>query len=141
MVRTLWSGGLVVFLAACSPSGNDDRLDDPLILELGGNNLHIAPELRKRVVLPEPAPEPGPAVDPAVDPAVTPEPELPPVPGPTPRQQYREIALPEGGSLYKLCEDHLGDGSRWKVVAEANGWSENQVRRLPAGTMVRIPLR
>ncbi len=130
MQRTLWFVGLVVFLAACSPSGSEDQLEDPLVLELGGDNPHMAPALRKRAaeVLSEPSP-----VD---DPQPVPDPD--PVP---PRQRYREIALPDGGSLYKLCSDHLGDGTRWPDIAKLNGWTEAEVKRLRPGTLVKLPLQ
>ena len=40
-----------------------------------------------------------------------------------------------------MCVDHLGDGNRWREVAELNGWSERETTRLAPGTIVRLPLR
>jgi hypothetical protein len=56
-----------------------------------------------------------------------------------PARKWREVRLAPGQTLSQLCAAELGSAGRWKEVATLNGWSEDQVRRLPAKALVRLP--
>jgi nucleoid-associated protein YgaU len=61
---------------------------------------------------------------------------------PTPKLPVRvRIArLQSGETLSDLCRRELGDANAWRKVAEFNGWSEADLRRLSVGTEVRLPV-
>jgi len=43
------------------------------------------------------------------------------------------------GRLGELCAEELGSASRWREVATLNGWTEDEVTRLPPNTAVKLP--
>lgn len=51
----------------------------------------------------------------------------------------RVAVLGAGETLYSLCARELGDALRWREVMALNGWTESDVRRLPAGQKVVLP--
>ncbi|MGE0141973.1 MAG: hypothetical protein AB7I19_02995 [Planctomycetota bacterium] len=61
---------------------------------------------------------------------------------PTPKLPVRvRIArLEPGETLSDLCRRELADANAWRKVAEFNGWSEADLRRLSVGTEVRLPV-
>lgn len=58
-----------------------------------------------------------------------------------PARRFRVVRLVHGQTLGQLCAAELGTATRWREVAELNGWSEADVVRLPAGTAVKLPAR
>jgi nucleoid-associated protein YgaU len=42
--------------------------------------------------------------------------------------------------LIHLAKKYLGDGNRFREILTANGWTERDARRLPAGQAVKVPL-
>ena len=49
------------------------------------------------------------------------------------------VTLGPKQTLIHLAKKHLGNGNRYREIMQVNGWDEDQVRRLPAGTQVKIP--
>jgi hypothetical protein len=98
---------------------------DLVTLQLGGDGPKLGDELRRR----PPAPR-----------ARTPV-EIPPLSilSKGPARRFREVRLPPGWTLSRLCEEELGASARWREVAELNGWSETEVGQLPSGVLVRLP--
>ncbi len=129
-------GGIV--LLGCEPQPPVERIGDPLILELGGQAGRLADSLRRT----------DPAADTVAIPVVPPvgsrtgsEESGPEPDPPAPVRTTRTVSLQAGGSLVGLCREWLGDGNRWREVMNLNGWTEADLRRLPIGTEVTLPLR
>ncbi|MEZ5965552.1 MAG: hypothetical protein R3F56_17085 [Planctomycetota bacterium] len=55
--------------------------------------------------------------------------------------EVRKATLTAGKTLYALAREHLGDGERWREIAAMNGWTDDDVARLPAGVEVALPAR
>jgi hypothetical protein len=137
LLRTLWPL-VVVAWPACARPAAAARTGDTLVLEVGGEQGSLRQALVAAGVL---APgrrtaEPEQVVP--VEPAdVPPEPEVAPPPAP----DHIMVELGAGETLIHLAKRHLGDGNRFRDILTANGWTEGDARRLPAGQMVRIPVR
>lgn len=141
-----------LLLPACDRQPEAPPSGNRLVLSLGGPQA----SLQKRLALhargrqaPAPQPQSDPAPDPQPDPGTPPRPQPDPVedpprpqPQPTPEPSpYRVVRLPHGKTLYRLCVEQLGDGSRWKEVAALNGWREQDLSRLPDDQPVKLPRR
>ncbi len=50
------------------------------------------------------------------------------------------VELSRGETLIHLAKKYLGDGNRFRDILTANGWTEQDARRLPAGQLVRVPV-
>ena len=117
-------------LGACGDPGGGAALSketapNRLRFEIGGDGPRLGDILAK-------APRPAEAIAPV------------PVPPPEllsdgPARKWREVRLAPGQTLSQLCAAELGSAGRWKEVATLNGWSEEQVRRLPSKALVRLP--
>ncbi len=73
--------------------------------------------------------------------AAPPSPPRQPPPEPAPRPLVRKARLKKGETVYGLAERLLGEGRRYREILELNGLDEEKARRLPAGTVLRIPSR
>ena len=51
----------------------------------------------------------------------------------------RTVTLSAGQTLYGIAREHLGSGDRWPELLELNQWTAEDARRLPAGTVVKLP--
>lgn len=135
---TLWPF-VLVGLVACARPTPAPRSGDALVLELGGGQASLRQALVAAGVLA--APKPAPEVEPGPGPAVDPEPPPPidavPVP---PRPDHILVELGRGETLIHLAKKYLGDGNRFRDILTANGWTEQDARRLPAGQLVRVPV-
>ena len=49
--------------------------------------------------------------------------------------------IQKGESLYGLSRRYLGAGKRWREIAQLNGLSDGQVRRIAIGREIKIPAR
>ena len=49
--------------------------------------------------------------------------------------------IQKGESLYGLSVRYLGAGKRWREIAQLNGLSDAQVRRISVGREIKIPAR
>ena len=112
---------------------------DELVIRLGGDAPSLSGRLGLRAV---------PARPPRVDPEPRPETPSEPVPPaaepqPTPAAPAgpRFARLGRGQTLYRLAVEHLGSGARWREIMVLNGWTEDDLAALPAGTRVRLPAR
>ena len=88
--------------------------------------------------------EPGKKAAPAAPPpaeVVPPAPSKRPKPLPAPPPAVRKARLKKGETVYGLAKRLLGDGGRYKEILRLNGLDEEKARRLPAGTILRIPYR
>lgn len=56
-----------------------------------------------------------------------------------PARRYRTVRLAPGQTLGELCAEQLGSAARWREVRVLNGWSEEDVKRLPPNTVVKLP--
>ncbi len=117
-----------VTFASCGPREARARGQNEAIFELGGATtpplsevLRAAAEVNRR--------------DPSRELQVPLNIPVPPRP-----VRYRTLTLGAGETLSAFCARHLGDSSRWREVAELNGWAESDLRRLATGTEVRIPV-
>ena len=120
----LLSAVCLTSLPACRDA-DGAGIEDPLILELGGDGPSLGEKLQRREVIE------------AREESSTQRP-LRTLPEPDPRE--RVVRLPEGWTLSKLCEVELHDSSRWREIAALNGWTEEQCNRLSAGEKVRLPV-
>lgn len=139
LLVTLWPV-VLSGLAACGRPAAAARGEDTLLLEVGGEQgslrqalvaagVPLAPRAAS-ITEPMPLPEPREHVPP----------DAPPVPAVTPPDHIL-VELGRGETLIHLAKRHLGDGNRFRDILTANGWTENDARRLPAGQLVRVPLR
>ncbi|MGA0869921.1 MAG: hypothetical protein ACO3UM_13420 [Planctomycetota bacterium] len=119
----------LLVLGGCHDSGaaalRQEQAPDRLRFEIGGDGPRLGEILAR-------APRP----DEEISPVPVPPPE---VLSDGPARKWREVRLAPGQTLSQLCAAELGSAGRWKEVATLNGWSEDQVRRLPAKTLVRLP--
>ena len=49
------------------------------------------------------------------------------------------ITIQKGDSLYALSRKHLGSGKRWREIAQINGLSDADVKRLSVGRVLKLP--
>ncbi len=128
----------------CAPA-KEDKDSDTLVLHLGDPNAKSLKADLQRLQMSGPqdatAPagestSPGPLGIAEHESVADPEPEI----TPEPVAQVRTVILGRGETLYGLCRSQLGDGSRWKEVAQLNGWSEAQASNLSVGTRVKLPV-
>src|SRR5690606_6987577 len=129
--RILAVSGLVVapLLAGCgerSPALHARDSASRLVIEVGGDGRKLGELLRASSATPGAGPRP---VSPA-DPTTLSD-------GPV--REYREVLLEPGQTLSQLCAAQLGDAGRWREVAKLNGWSDEQIARLPARQVVLLP--
>lgn len=47
--------------------------------------------------------------------------------------------LAAGDSLWKVAQNVLGDGSRWREIQKLNGISDAQLKSLPVGMVLKLP--
>ena len=127
----IFVGLSIVFgLHACAPRPASASSSDSAVFELGGDGPSLAQVLRA-------------AADRSTDPATGNATPIVPlrVPEPERRVRFKTVHLPAGETLGELCARELGRASAWREVAELNGWSEADVRRLPTGCEVRLPIQ
>ncbi|MEO0480818.1 MAG: hypothetical protein AAF196_15205 [Planctomycetota bacterium] len=67
--------------------------------------------------------------------------QAPVVPQPEPfrPKPVTTATLRDGETLSGLCGRVLGATSRWREVAELNGWDEEDLKRLLPGVSVKLP--
>lgn len=82
--------------------------------------------------------EPPPGVTPA--PTPTPEPAgMPPTPGPTIVAEATTYVVKKGDSLWKIAEEVYGDGTKGKLIADANKDVIKDPDKLTTGMKLTIP--
>jgi len=59
---------------------------------------------------------------------------------PQTKPQPKIHVLKKGETLWGLAKRYLGSGTRWREIANLNGIKDSQVRRLPIGLKVKIPV-
>jgi len=59
---------------------------------------------------------------------------------PQTKPQPKIHVLKKGETLWGLAQKYLGSGTRWREIANLNGIKDSQVRRLPIGLKVKIPV-
>ncbi len=136
-------GGLAGALASCSAEQAPQPVSDVLVLELGGNHKPLRrtlrmeePQRRLKVERPESKSLGG------LEQRSVPEQATQAVAASRPQApRYREVQMRSGQSLYELCRLHLADPSRWREVMQLNGIAEEDVGRIPAGRLIRLPER
>ena len=57
---------------------------------------------------------------------------------PTPAAE-RIVELKKGQTIFRLAQQHLGSASRWREILQFNNLTEASARKLPPGTMLRLP--
>lgn len=132
-------------LAACGRPVPAPPGGDTLVLELGGAQGSLRQALVAAGVAAPAAPPGAPTVPPPADPAPRRDggPEAVPAvaPAPPPAQpDHIVVELGRGETLIHLAKKYLGDGNRFREILAANGWTERDARRLPAGQAVKVPL-
>ena len=55
------------------------------------------------------------------------------------RSTSKTVTLKAGDNLWDIARREYGDGSRWKDIADANGITSDEIRRLQIGREVVIP--
>jgi hypothetical protein len=58
---------------------------------------------------------------------------------PDDRVRPKTYTLAPGDNLWKVAQKMLGDGNRWREIQKLNGISDAQLRRLPAGMVLKLP--
>lgn len=149
--------GVLAALTACGQELADSGPSaNRLVLEVGGEHGSMRAALSAAGVVlapphvlrtpPRTLPADLPEVDPAGSDAASEQPE-PPLPGSSPEPapepiraepEFRQVPLRRGQTLIHLAKEHLGNGNRFRDLLQWNGWTEQQARRLPEGTLVRI---
>ena len=142
-----------VAVVACGASEAASRpVDGTLRLEIGGAQGSLREALsaagvpvthrkRLRTVATEPQHD---AVEPP--PSPTPQPPAPapgvdkPAPPVPPAATFKIVVLERNQTLIHLAKIHLGNGNRFREILAANGWTEDQARRLAEGTKVKVPI-
>ncbi len=124
--RFSWCVLFVLSIAACGDREAAARGKDEAIFELGADSPPLADVLKA-------AARNSAARPPSLQAPLS----IPASPKPT---RYRTVVLGAGETLAGLCAKHLGDAGRWRQVAELNGWTEDDLRRLSTGTEVRLPM-
>jgi nucleoid-associated protein YgaU len=119
---------------ACAQPAEPDPGRDTLWLEVGGPH----DSLRQALVAAGVTPAESAAVPagPLVEPAPVPQPAETAVPA-----DHIVVSLERGQTLIHLAKQHLGDGNRFREILAANGWTEQDARRLRAGQPVKVPVR
>lgn len=59
---------------------------------------------------------------------------------PQTKPQPKIHVLKRGETLWALAKKYLGNGSRWPEIARLNGIKDSQVRSLPVGMQIKIPV-
>jgi nucleoid-associated protein YgaU len=49
--------------------------------------------------------------------------------------------LKKGDTLWSIAQKYLGSGTRWREIANLNGISDAQTRKLPIGLVVKLPAK
>ncbi len=49
--------------------------------------------------------------------------------------------LKKGDTLWAIAQKYLGSGTRWREIANLNGISDAQVRKLPIGLTIKLPAK
>lgn len=140
-----WCLLLPIWSAACGRPTAAAPKADALVLELGGEQGSLRQALVAAGIAPAPhatAEDAAPPDEPDAAPEVGAQPEPVPIavepPAVTP--DHIEVELGRGETLIHLAKKHLGNGNRFREILTANGWTEQDARRLPAGQRVKIPL-
>lgn len=55
------------------------------------------------------------------------------------RVPLKTYTMKKGDSLWSVAKLHLGDGSRWREIQKLNGLTDAQLKRLPIGTVLKLP--
>jgi nucleoid-associated protein YgaU len=55
------------------------------------------------------------------------------------KPQPKVHVLKRGETLWALAQKYLGNGSRWREIADLNGIKDSQVRNLRVGMQIKIP--
>lgn len=58
---------------------------------------------------------------------------------PDTKPQPKVHVLKSGETLWALAQKYLGNGARWREIANLNGIKDSQARRLPVGMKIQIP--
>lgn len=58
---------------------------------------------------------------------------------PDDRLPPKTYALKPGDNLWKVAQKVLGNGARWREIQRLNGITDAQLKRLPAGMMLKLP--
>ena len=130
----LQSAGVVITPRGATPAGSGGmgRLLGRDRLSPGGGGGD--PDEPRPVEPPDQPPD-GPQDGPRDGPSPTP-------PGPAVEPPaYREVELQSGQTISHIASEHLGTMRRAGEILELNGWTEVEARRLPIGTVVKIPPR
>jgi hypothetical protein len=61
-------------------------------------------------------------------------------PRPNDRQPPQTYTLAPGDNLVKVAKKLLGDDSKWREIQKLNGISDAELKRLPVGKVLRIPV-
>ncbi|MHA6258360.1 LysM peptidoglycan-binding domain-containing protein [Sporosarcina sp. CAU 1771] len=56
-----------------------------------------------------------------------------------PKPEPKTYSLVKGDSLWKVAQKFLGNGNRFREIANLNGIKDSQFRRLPIGLKVKLP--
>ncbi|MBX3461944.1 MAG: hypothetical protein KF830_02150 [Planctomycetes bacterium] len=118
---------------ACARPAAAELRPDTLWLELGGGGDSLQRALVAAGV-PMASPEAGPNA------AEVPREAPPEPPGQGAGPDHFVVLLERGETLIHLAKKHLGNGNRFREILAANGWTEAEARRLPAGQPVKVPL-
>lgn len=58
---------------------------------------------------------------------------------PDDRPKPKTYTLKAGDSLWKVAQNVLGSGERWREIQKLNGISDAEVKRLPIGKVLKLP--
>jgi hypothetical protein len=144
VVALLWQHEVALSLPGSSVASEPASApEDLLVLELGGRSpvLEIPSALdaaasrggppggHPEPVAARPRARPGAGVGPGEAPASLQRPE------------GGWVVVAEGETLYRIAQRELGDGSRWREIAQHNGIRPGQEGLVRAGRRLRIPAR
>lgn len=60
---------------------------------------------------------------------------------PDTRKTPQTYTLKKGDTLWGIAQKYLGSGARWREIANLNGISDAQTRKLPIGLVVKLPAK